>query len=91
MLAGVKGRRASSLRPEAAPKFFDRTLMAVAVQRVLSWLERRPHSPISMLANHGLAVGIFPGVGASIPELAIYLCVGLVAWAFSSIVSGANT
>lgn len=45
--------------------------------------------PLVMLAIYGLAVGVFLGAGASIPEFGIYLYVGLIAWAlFAAIVSG---
>ena len=45
--------------------------------------------PLVLLAIYGLAVGVFLGAGASIPEFGVYLYVGLIAWIFfSSIVSG---
>ena len=45
--------------------------------------------PLVMLAIYGLAVGIFLGAGASVPEFAVYLYLGLIAWGyFSTIVSG---
>lgn len=45
--------------------------------------------PLVMLAVYGLAIGVFLGMGESIPEFAIYLYVGLIAWGyFTTIVSG---
>lgn len=45
--------------------------------------------PLVMLLVYGLAVGVFLGAGASIPQFAVYLYSGLVAWGFfSSIIVG---
>lgn len=45
--------------------------------------------PLVMLAIYALAVGLFLGMGAAIPEFAIYLYVGLIAWGyFATVVSG---
>ena len=45
--------------------------------------------PLVMLAVYGLVVGVFLGAGATIPEFAIYLYVGFIAWGyFSTLVSG---
>ena len=45
--------------------------------------------PLVMLAVYGIAVGVILGAGAQIPEFAVYLYVGLIAWAFfSTVISG---
>lgn len=45
--------------------------------------------PLVMLGVYGIAVGVFLGANKSIPQFAIYLYSGLIAWGyFSSIVTG---
>jgi ABC-2 type transport system permease protein len=45
--------------------------------------------PLVMLLVYGIAVGVFLGAGASIPQFAVYLYTGLIAWAyFSTLVTG---
>jgi ABC-2 type transport system permease protein len=45
--------------------------------------------PLVMLAVYGVAVGVFLGANKSVPEFAVYLYTGLVAWGFfSAIITG---
>jgi ABC-2 type transport system permease protein len=48
--------------------------------------------PLVMLVVYGVAVGVFLGANKSIPQFAVYLYTGLVAWGyFSTIVTGSVT
>lgn len=87
------GGFATDLKEIAAQRELLRSLIARELRQrykgaVIGWgwaLIR----PLVMLAIYGLAVGLFLGAGKAIPEFAIYLYVGLIAWGyFSALVSG---
>lgn len=45
--------------------------------------------PLVMLLVYGIAVGIFLGAGAAIPQFAVYLYTGLIAWGyFATLITG---